>query len=379
LIQSHWPSHAGGGAKHESPVEARRCTVQLSTGRLYLDAASTPATALLGHDLPQLPTADVPPDAPPDAPIVQRMVSSLEPGYVCVAIASSYALAAGLAANLARCATGPTACILEWNALDGEPLGSRNLNDLLIAHENETLARTGRWLASAAWLRPPDFIVLGDALALGSPFGAVLARESLAANSAPAQVAGDCFVKSLNTSRKSSTISQNDIVDTGAFSGTSAETATKPTDAAALARVAATIRTVEEEGLLQHGRELADYLAVRLAAVRESCPQIENISGPGLFFRIALAPALSASLIRRRMCERGVLAASDGEGDERRQNDAQTNAEQGTLVINPPLALRIAEADVITGALRGALLDSPMPTASAPCLACASSACATSA
>ena len=60
--------------------------MQLSTGRLYLDAAATPATAILGHDLPQL--------TPSDEPTVRRMISSLAPGYNCVALAQSYASAA---------------------------------------------------------------------------------------------------------------------------------------------------------------------------------------------------------------------------------------------------------------------------------------------
>jgi hypothetical protein len=55
------------------------------------------------------------------------------------------------------------------------------------------------------------------------------------------------------------------------------------------------------------------------------------------------------------MCERGVLVGIDAEGQ---------------LAIDPPLPLRIAEADVITGALRGALLDLPMVSASPCCPAC---------
>ena len=54
-LPSYWPSHTsvssgalapGHDLRH--PLEARRCTVQLSTGRLYLDAVASPATALSG-------------------------------------------------------------------------------------------------------------------------------------------------------------------------------------------------------------------------------------------------------------------------------------------------------------------------------------------
>ena len=89
--------------------------------------------------------------------------------------------------------------------------------------------------------------------------------------------------------------------------------------------------------------------------VRESCPQIESVEGSGLSFRLRFAPPLAAMQIRRRMCERGVLVGIDA---------------AGRLAIDPPLALRIAEADVITGALRGSILDLPMVSASACCGAC---------
>jgi len=374
-LPSRWPSHAGAGGKPETPLEARRCTVQLSTGRLYLDAAATPATALLGHDLPRL--------RPTDEPTVRRMISSLAPGYTCVALAPSYSSAVALATNLARSVSAPSRRILEMNALDGGLPSSPDPNDLILAWENETLARTGRWLASAAWQRPPDFIVIGDALALGSPFGAALASETRAASLELSQMAGDVAARLLSTDfnsfGNSSARPRSGIVDEAVPSAT-------------LSRVAAAIGTVEKEGLLQHGRELADYLAARLAAVRETCPQIESISRAGLLFHIEVAPPLTASLVRRRMCERGVLVASrepknGGEKSDlqksdqhegkhvengERENDGQSNAEDTTLIINAPLTLRIAEADVITGALRGALLDSPMPTASAPCSACSS-------
>jgi hypothetical protein len=305
--ESHWPTHTGvvgsdlaPGRVAEQPLDARRCTVQLSTGRLYLDAVASPATALLGHDLPPLP--------PTDPPNVELMLSSLSPGYVCLAMKSSFAAAADFAARFIRSAVGAKGRVVEMNALDGELAGSA---DVVVAHENETLGRTGRWLASAAWKRRPDLVVVGEALALGFPFGAVLGRGGLR---------GD-----------------ND------------------TDSATLARVSAAITAVESEGLLRQGREVADYLMSRLLAMRESCPQIATVEGTGLSMRVRFAPLLAATQIRRRMCERGVLVGVDG---------------AGRLAIDPPLALRIAEADVITGALRGAILGLPMVSASPCCAAC---------
>lgn len=306
-LPSHWPSHTSvssgalaPGRDLRHPLEARRCTVQLSTGRLYLDAVASPATALLGHDLPSTPAID--------AAAVERMLSSLAPGYVCVAMKSSFASAAEFAGRLGRSSAGTDGRIVEINAFQGEPSGHA---DVLVVHENETLGRSGRWLASAGWKRTPDFVVVGDALALGFPFGAVLARGTHGSN--------------------------------------------HDADSASLARVAAALARVESEGLLQQGREVAEYLEARLISVRESCPEIENVEGSGLSICITFAAPISASQIQRRMCERGVLVGVDS---------------AGRLAIDPPLPLRIAEADVITGALRGSLLDLPMVSASACCAAC---------
>jgi hypothetical protein len=248
-----------------------------------------------------------------DAPTVERMLSSLAPGYNCLATTSSFAAAAEFAARFSRSAadSGRRVTVLEINALGGEPAAG---TDVLVAHENETLGRTGRWLASSAWKRTPDLVVVSEVLALGFPFGAVLTRE-----------------------------------------GRSAISAVHDADSATLARVAAAIAAVESEGLLEQGREVAEYLMARLLSVRERCPQIETVEGSGLSVRIAFTPPLTAARIRRQMCERGVLVGIDGEG---------------RLAIDPPLALRIAEADVITGALRGAILGLPMVSASPCCAAC---------
>jgi acetylornithine/succinyldiaminopimelate/putrescine aminotransferase len=243
------------------------------------------------------------------------MLSSLAPGYACVAMTQSFSAAADLAAEL-----GDNVSLVEINAMAGEPaIAGRPL----VALENETLGRTGRWLASSAWKHAADMIVVGEALALGSPFGAVLARGGFAAG-----------------------------LDATNHASAPTLQAALP---ASLARVSAAIHAVESEGLLQQGRDVADYLMARLAAVRDSCPQIESVEGVGLSIRVTLASPHTAAQIRRGMCERGVLVGVDG---PRR------------LAINPPLPLRIAEADVITGALRGALLGLPLPSAPVCCAAC---------
>jgi aminotransferase class III len=253
------------------------------------------------------------------APAADRLLASLESGYAPLATTGSFASAADFAVRLARSVAGADGRVLEINARAGEP---SHKSDFLVAYENETLGRTGRWLASGGWRRAPDLVVVGDAMALGAPFGAVLAREDRTEKFAAAQ----------------SEIARCEAADT-----------------ATLARVAAAITTAEHEGLLQHGRELADYLFSRLLAVRSVCAEIAGVEAVGLSFRVALAPPLSAAQIRRGMCERGVLVGVD---------------EEGRLAIEPPLPLRIAEADVITGALRGAILQLPLVSAAACCASC---------
>jgi 4-aminobutyrate aminotransferase-like enzyme len=315
--QPLWPTHGFGahrGAPGDDvghPLAARRCTVQLSTGRLYLDAVASPATALLGHDSP-------PAEDPRSA---KGLLCSLDPAYTCVTLTRSFAGALDGAARLARLFSGAGGRAIAVNARAGEPPSAY---DLLIAIENETLGRAGRWLASASWRRAPDLVVVGDAIALGYAFGAVLARN-------------DCGEEFARNSRA---IFQGDD---------------EAVDSSTLARVAAAITTVENEGLLRHGRELADYLFSRLLAVQKTCPEIASVEANGLSYRLAIAPPRSAAQIRRAVCERGVLVGVD---------------DAGRLAIEPPLPLRIAEADVITGALRGATLQLPLVSASACCTSC---------
>jgi 4-aminobutyrate aminotransferase-like enzyme len=316
--QSRWPTHAesilvdaavGGDLKH--PLDARRCTVQLSSGRLYLDAVASNATSLLGHDTPDA--------AAGGASSARQLLSSLEQGYACATTAGSFSAAANMASKLSRLAAEKHGRIVEANSLDGEPASEC---DFLVAYENETLGRSGRWCSSAAWRRTPELIVIGEAIALGAPFGAVLAREDVKADL--------------------TAVGRETVQDEGA-------------DSASLALVAAVIATVEGSDLLPHGRQLADYLFERLLAVRATCPEIQSVECNGLSFRVTFAPPLTAAQVRRRMCERGVLAGV---------------VASGRLALDPPLPLRIAEADVITGALRSALLDLPLVGASVCCPAC---------
>jgi 4-aminobutyrate aminotransferase-like enzyme len=247
---------------------------------------------------------------------------------VCLAMTRSSAAACDVAVRLARSGRQAQNRITCINAFEGESSAD---HDVIVAQENETLGRTGSWISSVAWHRPPELVVVGEAVALGMPFGALLARRS--------------FASRLNVATS----------DHHAGQGESRSLwADEPETRAAIERVAATIDFVEGQRLLEHGNHLANYLRARLTAVRASCPQIENIEGNGLSMRIRLVPPLRASQICRSLCERGVLTGVDA---------------AGRLAIDPPLAMRIAEIDVIIGALRAAIVGLPSITASASCAA----------
>ena len=98
------------------------------------------------------------------------------------------------------------------------------------------------------------------------------------------------------------------------------------------------------------------HLRDRLLSVRTICPQIASIDFAALRATIAFAPSVDGAMIKRRLCERGVLAGLD---------------RRGHLVIRPPLAIRPAELDVISGSLRAALTGAPSWRPAECCAACA--------
>jgi 4-aminobutyrate aminotransferase-like enzyme len=280
-------------------VDARASTVQLGNGYLYLDAAADPARALLGYDDPA--------PAPAGAADVAALLESFAPGYRTLALAADRAAAVAAARGLAV----DDAVVVD--ALDGEPA---LVSGAVVAVENRSLGRTGRWLASRSWGRPPEVVVIGEAIAAGAAFGAVLAR---------ADIAG---------ARRT---------------GLAADL-----DAATLARVAGVVAAAETAGLRQSAARLGDYLAERLAALAAVDNAILAVEGLPFGARLAFR-SVSALRMKRKLCERGVLVGLDGD----------------RLVILPPLVMRPAEIDVITGALRGALHDTPTWRPSACCAACA--------
>jgi hypothetical protein len=273
------------------PLDARRCTVQLQNGHLYLDAIPAPAQALLGYDLPR--SFGLSGDA------VVALINQMVNGYRCVAIAASQDDVVSVATAMARQRHGADIEVRIVDAVGDEP--TKTPEATLIALENESLGRSGRWCASAGWDRRPDFVVVGDALSGGAPFAALLAVT----NDDTAPAAMTC-------------------------------------DSAVLERVGDTIRAVAAEQLLDQALPLDRYLRERLNAVRATCGEFGTLEFSPLRAVLTLQSPAAAAKLKRRLCERGVLVGLD---------------DRGRIVIAPPLVIRAAEIDVISGALRAALMN----------------------
>lgn len=289
-------------------VEARRCTVQLPNGFLYLDACATAATALLGHDRPI-------PERTDRSRVVQTL-SGLHPDYLCASIGTSVPAMTNLAQQIAAAKAGQEANIHIVNVAAGEP---DLAGGAVIAVEDETIGRSGEWLASPYWRKPPALILLGSTIAAGKPFAALLMRRTAFDAVGP--------------------------VDTGA--GMPAET---------LALVQRVIGTVKQQRLVELGRELMKYFRERLMRAADTCEKISDIHFGMLSARVYFR-GTTVTQVKRDLCERGVLVGGD---------------DVGGMIISPPLATRPAEIDVISGALRGACLGLPTTRIAACCPGCES-------
>lgn len=225
LSQTEWSKPPSIVSENLPVVDARRCTVQLENGFLYLDVIAAPAHALLGYDAPQ--------PARTSASRAVALIDLMAEGYRCVALTATHEEAVAIAMTMAprRCGQADVQII---DAHDGEPATTP---ETFIVVENQSLGRAGRWLASAGWRRRPNFVVVGDALSAGAPFGAVLAAmtDGTTDTFAPPIVA--C-------------------------------------DDATLDRVGATIQSVIAEQLLEGAPALDNYFRERLKAVRETCREI---------------------------------------------------------------------------------------------------------
>lgn len=306
----HFQSAATRATNASAPtdfVDARRCTVQLKNGHLYLDAIVAPSRSLIGYDDPR----------PTQISVAETvaLIDAMSMRHCCVALTSSHDEALRIAEEILSRASEEKAPIIVVPAERGE---LERADGLLVAFENGSLGRSGRWLASTGWLRSPDAIVIGDALAAGAPFAAVLVDHRYCdANLPPLRF--------------------------------------KSCSAGSLARVGAVIKTVQDEQLLECAPILDRYLRDRMESVLATNGVFGVIEFSSLRVVITMKTQIAGARLKRRLCERGVLVGLD---DENR------------VVIAPPLVIRPAEIDVITGALRAAASDRPWRPALC-CPACA--------
>lgn len=179
---------------------------------------------------------------------------------------------------------------------EGYLQGLRDIADeqglVLIFDEVQTgMGRTGEWFAYQKFGVQPDVITLGKGVAGGVACGGILASEELA--------------PSLRPGMHASTFGGNPL---------------------AMAAGLATVRTIEEEGLLENCRDMSLRIRGRFEALRDELPIIEQVRVQGLMVGVELsipaAPAVGACM------ERGLLINATHDTVVRLQPPLNITAEQ---------------------------------------------------
>ena len=158
---------------------------------------------------------------------------------------------------------------------DGYLEGLREIADenncLLIFDEVQTgMGRTGTWYAHQQWNVRPDIMTLAKGLAGGVACGAVIASDEVA--------------PSLRPGMHASTFGGNPL---------------------AMAAGIATVRTIEEEGLLEHCDLMASRFRQHFETLREELPIIRDVRVKGMMIGIDLTVA--ATPVVGKCMQRGVL------------------------------------------------------------------------
>ena len=176
---------------------------------------------------------------------------------------------------------------------------------LLIFDEVQVgIGRTGRLFAHEHFGVVPDIMTLAKALAGGAPIGAMLAREEVA--------------QAFSPGTHGSTFGGNPLVAAAAV---------------------ATLRAIEEEGLLNRCEEMGEYLLGELEWLHGRFPGlIAEVRGIGLMIGMELS--VPAGDVVKKGLERGVLL---------------NVAQERVLRFVPPLVVTKAEVDEMIGILTGIL------------------------
>ena len=167
------------------------------------------------------------------------------------------------------------------------------------------IGRTGTFLAAEQDGVAPDICTLAKALGGGVAIGALLATESVARSFGPGTHAAT-------------------------FGGNPLATA------AALAAV----RTILDEGILEHCRKMAGYFRERLEGLRQANADIIEVRGRGLLIGVELAESLKARDVVLALLDRGFLTGTAGDQ---------------VLRFAPPLIVEREEIDALLIALEEVL------------------------
>ena len=179
-------------------------------------------------------------------------------------------------------------------------------NLLLIFDEVQVgIGRTGKLFAHEHFGVAPDIMTLAKALAGGAPIGTMLAREELAASFSPGT--------------HGSTFGGNPLVTAAGV---------------------AALRTILEEGILNHTEEMGEYLMGELEGLKKRFSFITDVRGIGLMIGMELS--VPAGDIVKKGLERGVLL-----------NVAQDRV----LRFVPPLIVGKKEVDEMIEILTGILAE----------------------
>ena len=169
---------------------------------------------------------------------------------------------------------------------------------LLVFDEIQTgVGRTGEFLYARKLGLTPDLVTLAKGIASGYPAGALLVTGELAAR-----------------------VGKGDLGTT--FGGSPL----------ACAAILATLRVIEDEGLLAHVREVSSYLKRSLAGMES----IAEVRGEGLLIGLT-ASGRTAREVQRRLLDRRILTG--------------TSNDPNVLRLMPALTLGRREADLLLAAL----------------------------
>jgi 4-aminobutyrate aminotransferase len=179
---------------------------------------------------------------------------------------------------------------------------------LLIADEVQTgLGRTGKMFAAEHWGVVPDVICLAKALGGGLPLGAMLARADLA-DAWPSAAQGTTF-------------GGNPVACRAGL---------------------ATLRIVQEEGLLAHAVEVGDYIQNRFRETEEKLPIIGDVRGRGLMVGVELVNADGSPADE---VVRAVMAACANPKVSGARGIVLTKCGASTLRFAPPLIITREQAE----------------------------------